>query len=112
MNIPRNITEEFKRMSDVEPLTGPLLSKCSTSIMEITPTVDHKRAVWDEPDAVLESWLVTHDLIDTLDMLRFKRKHAGPAHESWSLKQWLYRTNTRVWNEFVHSRCHQFMYGV
>lgn len=107
-----DIPKEVKQLSDIGQPSNGLLSKCSTSIMEITPTTDHKAAVWSEPDAVLERWLTTHELENVLAALRVKRQKANLAHEGWSLKQWLYRTNKRVWKEFLHSRCHLFTHGV
>ena len=110
MDIPHNIQ---KRIGDDETKQdNGLLSKCSTSILEIKPTTDRKAAVWSEPDAVLEAWLTKHELLDVLIALKYKRKHCGPAHTDWSLKQWCYRTQKRVWREFLLSRCHLFTYGV
>ena len=109
MDIP-----SLKQIGDVLSKQGEikLISKCSTSIMEIVPSVDHKARVWGEPDAVLEAWLVANELETVLTLLKHNRMHCGPAHMSWSLKQWLYRTEKPVWTEFLHSRCHLFMYGV
>ena len=89
-----------------------MVSKCSEGIMEFVPSVDHKARVWGEPDATLESWLVVNELLEVRELLLNSRKHAGPAHKDWSLKQWLYRTNKQVWKEFLHSRCHSYGGGM